>query len=278
MNDRIMWFYRFSCIEKTMYYSCMKHHTFLATLALFIITSLSSQLLAEKNVLITGANRGLGLEFAKQYKAAGYTVYGTARKPEKAKELKEAGVTVLQLDVTDAESITAMAKKLEGKPIDILINNAGYFGPKLMTEKMDNLKTLTPQEMETCFKVNTMGPLFVTQALLPNLNLSKQPFKKVINISTRASILKNGVGGYAVGYRTSKAALNMATKSMAATLRKEKYIVISLAPGHNKTDMGTTRANLNPKDSIAKIITLIDGLKPEQTGRFWFYTGKELPW
>ena len=160
-------------------------------------------------VLITGANRGLGLEMVKQFAADGYKVIGTARKPEKATDLKATGATVIKLDVTSEEDIAAMAKTLKGQKIDILINNAGYFGPKLMTENPDNITKLTRQEMTTCINVNTLGPIFVTQALLPNLRLS--PMKKVVNISTRAA----SPGGTAYGYRISKTALNMVTRCMS---------------------------------------------------------------
>ncbi len=227
-------------------------------------------------VLITGANRGLGLEMAKQFLADNYQVYGTSRKPEKAIELKEAGATVLGLDVTSEESIATMVKTLAGEPIDILINNAGYFGPKLMNQGMATIDTLTRKEMEDCLTVNTMGPIFVTQALLPNLRAGGQ--KKVINISTRAGIIASGGSPYAYGYKVSKAALNMVTTNLSAGLQKEGFIVISLAPGHNKTHMGTQGAPLDPKDSMPMVKQLILDLKPEQSGGFWFYTGKRLPW
>ena len=141
--------------------------------------------------------------------ADGYKVVGTALKPEKATDLKATGATIVKLDVTSEEDIAAMAKTLKGQKIDILINNAGYFGPKLMTENPDNITKLTRQEMTTCINVNTLGPIFVTQALLPNLRLS--PMKKVVNISTRAA----SPGGTAYGYRISKTALNMVTRCMS---------------------------------------------------------------
>jgi len=228
------------------------------------------------SVLVTGANRGLGLDLCKAYLADGYTVYGTARKPDEAAELRETGATVLQLDVTSEESIAALAKELEGKPIDILINNAGYFGPKLMTENPDTIKTVTRKEMELCYAVNTMGPIFVTQALLPNLKASKQ--KKVVNMSTRASIITNGAGPGAMGYQVSKQALNMATLSMQAGLKKDGIIVVAVAPGHNKTDMGTVRGKLDPSKSMPMLKKVIEELTPKKGGQFWYYDGKKLPW
>lgn len=227
-------------------------------------------------VLITGANRGLGLELVKQFLKDGYTVYGTARSPEKAVELKETGANVLQLDVTSQESIDAMAASLDGAPIDILINNAGYFGPKLMTEKPDTIETVTRDEMSLCYEVNTTGPVFVTQALLPNLKASTQ--KKIINMSTRASIITNGGGARAVGYQVSKQALNMVTNIMHSGLKKQGFIVVSLAPGHNKTDMGTERGKLDPALSMEKLKNVIETLNKKQSGGFWYYDGTRLPW
>lgn len=239
---------------------------------LLLITS--SALVGEekKTVLITGANRGLGLEMAKQFIAGGYNVIGTARTPAKAIELKATGANVVKLDVTSEQDIADMASSLKGVKVDILINNAGYFGPALMTEKMANIETMSRKEMELCFAVNTMGPLFVTQGLLPNLRLSDT--KKVINISTRSS----QSGGTAYGYRVSKAALNTLTRCMAKDKGMKDFILVAIAPGHNKTDMGTKRGKLDPVESIRKIKQLIEGLEKKHHGKFWYYDGSPMKW
>ena len=226
-------------------------------------------------VLITGANRGLGLEFAKQFKSKGYTVIGTTRSPEEAEELKAVGAEVMKLDVTSEEDIKALASALSGRTVDILINNAGYFGPNLLNEKTDDIYKVTRDEMTNCLNVNTLGPIFVSQALLPNLKLSKSP--KIINISTRASRLSVGAGK-AWGYSVSKTALNMVTRNLHGNLSKEGFIVISLAPGHNKTDMGTEKGKLLPEKSIGMMIPLIEGLKTAQSGGFWYYDGSKVAW
>ncbi|MEP2776393.1 MAG: SDR family oxidoreductase [Luteolibacter sp.] len=227
-------------------------------------------------VLITGANRGLGLEFAKQYSEGGYTVIGTARTPEEATELKATGAEIMKLDVTSEEDISVLAATLKGRKLDILINNAGYFGPTLSVGKGNaKIDNITREEMIDCFTVNTMGPIFISQALLPNLKLSKAP--KIINISTRSSQLSTP-RAKAWGYGVSKAGLNMVTNNLHGELSKKGFIVISLAPGHNQTDMGTERAELKPEDSIAKMIPLIEKLTKQQSGRFWYYDGSELPW
>ena len=227
-------------------------------------------------VLITGANRGLGLEFAKQFSEKGYTVIGTARSPEKATELKELGAEVMKLDVTSEDDIAALATSLKDRRIDILLNNAGYFGPKLMREEgVSTFRTIKRGEMEDCLRVNTLGPLFVSQALLPNLELSDNP--KIITISSRYSIIGDGTN-VAWGYGVSKTAVNRVIQNMHKALHKDGFIVLALAPGHNKTDMGTDAGDLEPKDSIGKMIPLIENLTKEQSGKFLYYTGKELPW
>ncbi|MDB9741349.1 SDR family oxidoreductase [Akkermansiaceae bacterium] len=232
----------------------------------------------KKVVVITGANRGLGLEFAKQYVAKGYEVYGTARKPEEATDLKAAGAQVLQLDVLDDQSIANMAQALKDKKVDVLINNAGYMGPIPLGKSAHNLAELTREEMDRCLGINTIGPLMVTQALLPNLLRSEM--KKVINISSRSGILdkSRGPGGERYGYKVSKTALNMVTKIMSGDKSMKGLIIVSMAPGHNKTDMGTDRAKLSPDQSIPKVIDLITNFTKKDSGKFIYYTGVELPW
>lgn len=255
----------------------MKSLLLQAACALLLLTGLSAQD-TEKDftVLITGANRGLGLEFAKQFSEKGYTVIGTARSPEKATDLKATGAEIFKLDVTSDEDIAALAKSLKGRKLDILINNAGYFGPKLMNEEgTSTFETVTRAEMEDCLRVNTMGPIFVSRALLANLRISNNP--RIIHISSRAGIIGKG-SSRNWGYTVSKTAVNRVMANMHSALHKEGFIVIALAPGHNKTDMGTERANLDPKDSIGKMIPLIENLTPKQSGKFLYYTGKGLPW
>ena len=234
----------------------------------------------KKTVLITGANRGLGLELSKQFAADGYYVIGTARSPEKAVELKTVAKEVIQLDVTSDESIKGFAKALQGKPIDILVHNAGYFGPTLglgtERDKSATLKNLTRNEVLDCFAVNAAGPIFVTQALVPNLNASKQA--KIIVISSRSGIINQKRNAGAYGYRISKTAVNRAMRIMAADKSLGNAIVVSVAPGHNKTDMGGDRAKLTPQESMQHVKKLIENLTKKHDGRFWFYDGKELPW
>ena len=226
-------------------------------------------------VLITGANRGLGLEFSKQFSAAGWKVFATAREPGKAEELKQLGegVHVLQLDVTDAASVAAMAKALEKQPVDLLINNAGVGvaidgGPKL--------SELELADFEHVMQVNAFGPVRVTQALLPNLRLGTG--KTIVDItSALGSLSLNQQGGY-YGYRESKAALDMFTRNLAAELKPEGFVCIALMPGWVKTDMGGPDAQLTPEQSITAMRKVIDQLKPADSGKLWNYDGTTPPW
>lgn len=215
-------------------------------------------------VLVTGANRGLGLEYAKQYIAGGHHVIGTARKPEEAAELKATGAEVVKLDVTSDEDIANLAKTLKGRRIDVLINNAGYLDTKNARDAM-----------ELSFSVNTLGPLFVSQALVPNLKLSDSP--RIINVSSRAGRLTDGTGKMN-GYAISKTAVNMVTRNLHSRLGKQGLIVISLAPGRNQTAMGGNAAPLKPEDSVPLIIKFIASLEESHSGGFWYYDGTELQW
>jgi NAD(P)-dependent dehydrogenase (short-subunit alcohol dehydrogenase family) len=226
-------------------------------------------------VLITGANRGLGLEFAKQFSEAGWTVFATAREPGKAEDLHKLGdrVHVLQLDVTDTASVAALAKSLDKQPIDLLINNAGVGvaidgGPKLSDLKL--------ADFDHVMQVNALGPVRMTQAVLPNLRLGKG--KTIVNITSGlGSLAWNQQGGY-YGYRESKAALDMFTRNLAAELKPEGFVCIALMPGWVKTDMGGPDAQLTPEQSITAMRKVIDQLKPADTGKLWNYDGTTPPW
>lgn len=220
--------------------------------------------------LVTGANRGIGLEFVKQLTAQGYEVIGTARKPEKAVELKKTGARVLQLDVTDGESIAAMAEALEGQPIDLLINNAGISGHRAATFRDTEF-----DKIAFTFDVNSLGPMRVTQALLDNVLASKN--KRVVQISSTMGSIANNQGGY-YGYRASKTALNMFNSSLAKELGREGVTAVVLHPGWVQTDMGGATAPVQPTDSVAGMIKVIAGLELADGGRFIDYQGETLPW
>jgi len=224
----------------------------------------------KKTVLITGANRGLGLEFAHQYAEAGWNVIGTARKPESATELNALSVRVMKLDVADPKSVAALASDLKGASIDLLINNAGIFPRVGSLEETDFAAALQTYE------VNTLGPMRVTRALLPNLREGSG--KTVVSITSGLGSIENNTSGRYYGYRESKAALNMFTKSLASELRDDGFICVVISPGWVQTDMGGPGANLTPEESISGMRAVISKLSPEDTGTYWNYNGDSLPW
>lgn len=227
---------------------------------------------AKRTVLITGANRGIGLELARQYHGAGWNVIGTARDPDAAKELQAIGGDVLvpALDVTDPDSIHALAQWLGQRPIDLLVNNAGVGdGGESSVPKIDGKKLLHVMQ------VNAIGPMLVTQALLPSMRAGKG--RTIVSITSILGSIEGDTGGY-YGYRESKAALNMFMRSLAAELKPEKFICIPIHPGWVKTDMGGPHADLTPEASVAGIRKVIEGLTPADSGKFWSYDGSNLPW
>ena len=228
--------------------------------------------------LVTGANRGIGLEFARQLAARGDHVIATTRDPEKAGELELLGergnVRVMMLDASDAESIDRLSHALEARPIDVLINNAG------VSSETRTLGAVSFEALEKVFRVNAHAPLMVTQKLMENLRAGRR--KTIVHISSQlASITNNlapGGGGSSYGYRGSKAALNMMNACLANELRGEGMISVVLHPGWVQTDMGGANAHLTPSESVTQMIGVIDALGPLDSGRFLNFDGKALPW
>ncbi|MEH6634446.1 MAG: SDR family oxidoreductase [Halioglobus sp.] len=221
-------------------------------------------------VLVTGANRGIGLELVRQLRARGHQVIGTARNPGEAAELKKTGAALVQLDVTDSSSVRAMAKELEGQKIDLLINNAGMLG-----HNAQNFEETDFDKVIATFDVNSLGPMRVTQALLPNI-LSGSG-KTIIQISSTMGSIANNGGGY-YGYRASKSALNMLNKSLALELADMGITSVVLHPGWVQTRLGGADAAITTQDSVSGMISVIASLGPEDSGHFLDYKGNELPW
>lgn len=243
----------------------------LVAVALLVpVAGAASQDDAKRTVLVTGANRGIGLEFARQYRAAGWTVIGTARKPDKADDLRATGAEVVQLDVADAESVSKMATALKGRPIHLLINNAGISGRGGAVAELDF------DRIERVFAVNTLGPMRVTKALLPNLKAAGDP--TVVSISSGLGSIENNTGGGWYGYRESKAALNMFMRTLAAEMRDDGFKCIAMSPGWVRTDMGGAQATLSPEESITGMRRVIDRLTAEDSGGFFNHDGEKLPW
>lgn len=241
-------------------------------LALALCFSCTTTLAKDKKttVLITGANRGLGLELARQYRDKNYHVIATARNPKKASELNALGVQVEQLDVTNQSSIIDLKKKLKNQPIDILINNAGVLVRDQRIEDVD-LDDLT-----NTIAVNTIGPFRVTQALLPNLYSGKS--KTIINITSQLGSITNNNSTGLISYRASKAGLNQISRSMSNELHPQGFIVAMIHPGWVRTDMGGASATYSPRESVTKVIKVIDNLKPNDSSKFFDLNGQELPW
>ena len=220
-------------------------------------------------VLITGANRGIGLALTKAYCDAGETVIATARKPEAADELNQTCAEVLPLDVTDAASVAALASELEGRAIDILINNAGV-GDR------QNFGDLDYDRFEYVLTANTLGPLRVLESLRKNLKAGGR--KLVANLSSQLGSIANAESGGMLIYRTSKAALNMALRAAAPDLDADGITVITLHPGWVSTDMGGSNAPVTPEESAAGLKRVIDGTRKSSELRFIDWQGNTLPW
>lgn len=232
-----------------------------------------------KTVLVTGANRGLGLEFARQFKEAGYTVIGTAREPGSADELQELLTgeqdRIEQLDVDSEESVSALAKILQsdGKPvaIDLLINNGAVSGHK------GGIAELDMDGLIEDLRINSVGPMRVIKHLLPNLRVGRG--KQIVSISSQLGSITNANGGSSYGYRASKAALNMLNKHLSVELKDESFTCMVLHPGWVQTRMGGEQAPLTPPESIAGMIKVIESATPDtHNGAFLDYKGDPLPW
>jgi NAD(P)-dependent dehydrogenase (short-subunit alcohol dehydrogenase family) len=226
--------------------------------------------------VITGASRGIGLEFVHQLLQRGDTVDAGVRSPEGARRLeplqREAGnrLRIHALDVESDASIRSFAADVCAAPVDVLINNAGVFGMWCALTDVDY------GDLARTFAVNALGPLRVTTALLPALR--RGALRKVAHVSSRMGSVAENVEGGAYAYRMSKAALNMGVRTLANDLRPEGFTTVLLHPGWVQTDMGGPQAPLPAPDSVRGMLRIIDGLAAEHTGRFFDYQGAEVPW
>jgi NAD(P)-dependent dehydrogenase (short-subunit alcohol dehydrogenase family) len=233
-------------------------------------------------ILITGANRGLGLEFAKQYLEKGDTVIATCRSPERADGLQELqsiypdALTILQLDVTSEDGRNATFDMVENthRSIDILINNAGIISGDGKSSSV--LGRVFKEDFMKVIQVNTLAPLLMSEKFLPLLEKGSKP--KIVSISSlNGSIAKRTVGGK-YSYATSKAALNMVMKILSNDLRQKGITTVALHPGWIKTDMGGEEAPLEKEGPITEMIDLVDGISLSDSGKFLDREGNELPW
>lgn len=234
-----------------------------------------------KTCLITGANRGIGFEFARQYGMAGWRVYAGCRNPAGADQLRQlsgrSAVEIIALDVADHDSINAAAKRLEGEPLDLLLNNAGLFGPKAGADNdpRQQFGHIDYDIWLELVRVNAMGPVRLVEALLASLELGSE--KKVATISSAiGSISDTETGLYS--YRTSKAAVNMAMATLANDLRPRGIAVGVFCPGWVRTEMGGPDASVEPEASVEGLRARIEELNLETSGTFRRYNGDALPW
>lgn len=228
-------------------------------------------------LLITGANRGLGLEFTRQYAAAGWRVLACCRVPQEATELQalanavQGRVTLHALDVAELTTIDELARQLRGTPIDLIINNAGIY-----PDRHGGFGHIDYDAWMMAFLVNTMAPMKITEAFISNLELGKG--KTVATVSSKMGSLDDNTSGGCYLYRSSKAAVNMVVKSLSLDLAPRGIRAVVLHPGWVLTDMGGPNALITPEKSIAGMRQVLDRLTDEDSGHFISFDGTEVAW
>ena len=226
------------------------------------------------SVLVTGANRGIGLEFVRQYAADGARVFACARKPDAADALKglaqrsDGRISLHALDVTDVAQIATLAHELRDTGLDILINNAGIDGTM-------SRGVIDDEAWEEVFRVNTIAPFLIARAF--HGHLKRATGAKLVSMSSRLASIALSTG-YALDYGASKAALNYAMHSLALQWKSDRITVVVMSPGWVKTDMGGDNAPLTTEQSVSAMRKVIGGLTPAQTGQYLSYRGEEIPW
>ena len=223
--------------------------------------------------MITGANRGIGLEFVRQYAALGWQVIATCRNPIGVGDLAkvEGNIEVHGLDVTDQYSIARLAKDLDGMEIDLLLNSAGIFGPRNYI-----FNDIEYSEWMKVFDTNIFSPLKICSAFLPHVLKSDQ--KKMVTVSSIMGSIGQNTGGGNYIYKSSKAAVNQVMRCLANDLLVKKVAIRLLHPGWVKTDMGGEGADITAEVSVSGMRSVIDDLNIQSTGAFYNYDGAIIPW
>jgi len=216
--------------------------------------------------LVTGANRGIGLELTRQLLERGDTVFAACRTPSPELSATRAKI-VSGIDVSDAESVDRLARQLGGATVDVLVNNAGILG-------RETLDKLDFDSIRRQLEVNALGPLRLTATLLPNLHRGA----KVAFVTSRMGSIGDNSSGSSYGYRMSKAALNMAAVSLAHDLADRGIAIAILHPGFVRTEMTGGQGNVGPEEAAAGLLARIDALTLETSGNFWHANGERLPW
>lgn len=228
-----------------------------------------------KQLLITGANRGIGLALTRLYCEAGWDVIACCRAPEAAAHLMELleeyeGLELFELDVTDFDAVSELADELESRPIDLLINNAGFYGPKGVEFGFTD-----PESWHQVFTINCIAPMKLSEAFFPHLAKAKGV---IANMSSKMGSMTDNTSGGAYLYRSSKAALNSVTRSLAIDLAPAGIKVLALHPGWVQTEMGGPNALIDTRTSAAGIKAVIDNLDERTHGRLVDFSGQVIPW
>lgn len=229
-----------------------------------------------QNILIIGANRGLGLEWTRQWLDRGANVFATARRPNDATDLQQLKqdsserLHIYQVDVATDESVNSFAEEIGDPPLDVLIHNAGVGGGA-------GLDSLDTDEVLEVININSVGALRTVRAFRENLKKSNGRGKIALITSLMGSIDDNRSGG-SYAYRMSKAAMNMAGRSMSVDLASDGIDVVILHPGWVRTDMGGPHARISVEESVSGMMQVLDKLNAETSGTFWHSNGKQLPW
>ncbi|HUQ74432.1 MAG TPA: SDR family NAD(P)-dependent oxidoreductase [Burkholderiales bacterium] len=221
-------------------------------------------------ILITGASRGLGLELARQYAADGWQVIGTVRDDASKKRLEKLGAEAHTLDVADFQRVREFARRLDGKALDIVFCNAGISGKRGV-----ELGSFDYDSWAEVLRTNLLGAAAVAEALVDNVAASQR--KVIAMMSSRLGSITEA-SGMTIPYSTSKAALNMLVKGLAANLSARGITVVAFSPGWVRTDMGGAGAALAPETSVGGLRKVLNGLKSADSGKFFSYDGSGIPW
>jgi len=233
-------------------------------------------------VLVTGCNRGLGLEFVRQYLADGWRVLACARTAStELKELMSSHDTLSchGLEMTDHSGIDALAAELSATPIDVLLLSAGTMGGVDFATKGLSVGGFGDSDFadwEQVLRINTLGPMKMSEAFVEHVQRSDQ--RKIVALSSMVASMQINTAGGLYAYRSSKAALNAVMRSMSVDLANRKIIALPIHPGWARTDMGGSQAPVAPEESVSGMRRVIDGLTLAQSGRFLCYDGTEMPW
>ncbi len=227
-------------------------------------------------VMITGCSRGLGLEAAKQYLADDWKVYASCREPDSCPELQALArdyhqLHLLDLDIANNDSIDSAVRQLHGQPLDLLIQNAGVYGPGA-----SRLETVEVEPWIDTLRINSIAPLMVVQRVLDNLRMGYDP--TVVLLTSKMGSMTDNLSGGSYIYRSSKAALNSVGKSLAEDLRGEGIKVLLMHPGWVKTDMGGPNALIDAATSVRSMRQVIAATTLTESGSYLNYDGDPIPW